>query len=48
MSFETYLHEATRPGPDRALPGVVVVAADKNGKFLLYHQFLYNVLIFHP
>ncbi|RDL33315.1 Uncharacterized protein BP5553_08754 [Venustampulla echinocandica] len=31
MTFETYLHEATRRGSDRTLPGVVVIAADKNG-----------------
>jgi hypothetical protein len=34
MAFETYLREATGNGPDRTLPGAVVVAADRNGKFL--------------
>jgi hypothetical protein len=30
-SFEDFLEGATAPGPDRLLPGCVVIAANKDG-----------------
>lgn len=48
MSFETYLQEATKQDSDRTLPGVVVLAADRNGKFLFNDHVFDNMLISHP
>jgi len=31
-AFEEYFEKATAPGPNRQLPGCVVIAANKGGK----------------
>jgi hypothetical protein len=30
-TFEEFLEKATTPGPDRLLPGAIVIAANKDG-----------------
>lgn len=33
-SFEEEFKEATKPGPNRKIPGAVLIAADKTGKYI--------------